>query len=104
MSWPFSFAAPSMDTTVMEVPTSATLVSTAAGTSCWLAAWDFYNPHASATYTVQFLTGAGTVWWSKELGPGAVIEGPTERPCKPLVGLKWKSSGSGVIGHAWGYQ
>jgi len=105
MGWPFTSAvAPSFDSDVQAVPTTAALVTgcPAITTALWLMGAVFHNTTADLL-TVTLQKGDGTVLMVIDVPASGV---PVEREWAflPLTGLKWVASGAGVTGKVWGYR
>lgn len=100
MSWPFTtVGAPNFDTGPGQaVPTSPTALTAA---QTWLLGAHFTNPTVVAI-TVTVTDTAGDVVGEVDLP--ATSEQPYEWPFRPVTGLKWGATATGVVGQLWGYQ
>lgn len=102
MPWPFTSAvAPTFDTGPgTAVPVTPTLLTAGAATPLWILGMKFKNTGV-VDVTVTVTDGAGKIVYQETLSPNAKdFEGPS---FEPVLGLIWGASGSGVLGHIWGY-
>lgn len=105
MAWPFSVAAPSLDSGLVSLPSSSTLVTnvTSGATVVYLMGVSFFN-NTDEDATVSLTDNAGSVILSVMVIPART---PFDRDYnfKPFTGLKWFASAtSTIIGKVWGYQ
>jgi hypothetical protein len=106
LAWPFSAAAPSLDSgEVATVPTVATAVPnvTSTGTQTWLMGADFFNT-TNEPITVTLTDGSNVVFRTITIQAGSGPDKPIEWAFRPTVGVKWFASAAGLNGKIWGYQ
>jgi hypothetical protein len=100
MSWPFSnVVAPNMDTGPgTDIPDSVGVVFTGI---VWILGAHFSNP-SDTQQTVTVVNSADDVLCVVTIAGGE--EKTYDWPFRPTDGVKWSATGTGCLGHIWGYQ
>jgi hypothetical protein len=105
MAWPFSgVVAPNLDSGLVELPSSSTLVTNVPATSTpiWLMGVSFTNT-TGLPMTVSVTDGSDVVILDEVQIPAQDVL-TREFPFRPLTGLKWfASAATGLRGQVWGY-
>jgi hypothetical protein len=105
LSWPFSsVVAPNLNSGIIELPASNTLVTgvPGTGTALWLMGLTFTNT-TDLMMTVSVTDGSDVALVSALEVPARDVV-TRDFPFRPLTGLKWSASAaSGLRGQAWGY-
>lgn len=100
MPWVLSGAGPNWNTGNQAVPTSLTVAS---AVSVWMTGVEFTNTTPNVIkVTVTETTATSYVAYQVDVPPNSPPVG-WQPPFRPLIGVKWMASATGVYGQMWGY-